>query len=161
MNHDQLCDMLKTKPLSTLTEKEMSEARTLAYGILRADYYRDVRGLAESIKADVLDGSIKDWDALTERVHEDVDGNQRVIYTHQAKEAVILSDNGEAMLDDFGPEEIVKGDSINWSGMAFFAMQQDVWELLSAEGIDQDYWDNLEEEEDDEDKDVDEAAGAE
>lgn len=41
---------LETKALSEFTSEEMSEARELALRILRADYYQDVRNIANDAK---------------------------------------------------------------------------------------------------------------
>lgn len=144
MTHDMVCDMLKTKPLSELTGEEMRSAREIAYSILRADHYRHVRGLAEDVKSEVKSGSIKDWEELIEYVHGSVDGSERVIYTRLAQETILVSDNSDAMLEDFGTEGVVTKDSINWSAMAYHAIERDLMELLSAEGVDHDYWNNLE-----------------
>ena len=147
MNHESLCDMLKSKPLSELSSQEMESARELAYSILRADYYRDVRSVASSVKDAIESGEIKDWDGLGNYLWESVDGTARVIYTNQAMECVLLSNNSDAMIEEFGPEGIVSDESVNYSAMAFHVMRRDVMDRLRAEGIDHDYWDNLESEE--------------
>lgn len=145
MNHDAICDLIKTKPLSELTGEEMRSARDLAYSILRADYYRDVRGVAEDVKSSLDSGDITNWESLREYLHETVDGMQRVIYTREAQEAVILSDNGEHMIEEYGTDGVIKDGSVDWSLLAYHAVHEDVMEHLIADGIDEDYWDDLEE----------------
>lgn len=150
MNHDTLCEMLKTKPLSELSSEEMREARDLARSILRADYYRDIRCVANDVKSEIESGNLKAWDAVIEYVSDSLDGTGRVIYTQLAQEGLLSSDNADAMIDEFGPEGIATKDAINWHAMAYHAMERDVFEQLSAEGVDSDYWDNLETEEEEE-----------
>jgi hypothetical protein len=151
MGHDSICETLKSKPLSQLSSEEMREARELAYSILRADYYRDIRGIAEDVKSCVESGELADREAVDTYVHETVDGCGRVIYTREAQEAVMLSDNGDSMIENCGTDGVVSDGSICWSQMAYFAVRDDVMEQLQAEGIDSDYWDNLETEEETED----------
>lgn len=148
MNHDSLCDMLKTKPLSHLSSDEMRDARELAYSILRADYYRDIRDIAEDIRSRIVSGELADWEAVDTDMHETIDGCQRVTYTREAQETVMLSDNSDAVFEaGYEADSIISDGSVDYSRMAYFAVHQDVMEQLSAEGIDADYWDNLEEEE--------------
>jgi hypothetical protein len=143
---------LASKPLSQLTSEEMREARQLALSILRADYYSDVRSSAESIKEAIADGEITNEDEFHTRIHEECDGAARVIYTAQAQEAILLSDNADAYVDSFGSEGIVSGDSINWSALAYSAFEADIREQLSADGVDGDSI-GQEDEEDAEDED--------
>jgi hypothetical protein len=142
--------ILASKPLSQLNEEEMREARQLALSILRADYYADVRNVASSIKDAVESKEVADAEQLSERIHEECDGAARVIYTAQAQEAILLSDNSSAYVDEFGEDGIVKGGDINWSALAFAAFQQDVREQLDAEGIDDSSFDEEEATDDDE-----------
>lgn len=130
--------VLSAKPLSQLTEEEMREARSLALSILRAAYYRDVRSVAEDIRDAVKDGEITDRDGFETRLHEECDGNQRVIYTSNAQECILLSDNSSAYVDSFGEEGIVSNGDINWSALAYSAFEADVREQLDAEGVDPD-----------------------
>lgn len=111
----------------------------------QAQYWDDVRGIAADVKGEIENGNLADWEAVTDYVHESVDGSARVIYTWKAKMAVIHSDNPDAYFDTFGEEGAVKDGTINWSALAYCAVEADVWEQLSAEGIDQDTFDELRE----------------
>ncbi len=113
---------------------EVTDADCLAAStILAQDYFNDVRGVAKDLARQMRDGDVGDFnDALSEAV----DGTQRVIYTFQAKLAVILSPNGDAYFDEFGTEGAVSRDGINWSALAHFAMQQDVVKELDVRGVD-------------------------
>ncbi len=64
-----------------------------------------------------------------------MDGHSRVIYTAKAKECLYESANDGAYLEDFGSEGAVKDGALNWSALAFCAFRQDVFEALSADGI--------------------------
>lgn len=112
-----------------VTEADCNAATT----ILEQDYFNDVRSVAKSLAREMRDGDVDDFhDAL----HQAVDGTQRVIYTHQAKLAVILSPNGDAYFDEFGEEGAVTRDGIQWERLAFVAMQQDVIKELDVRGVD-------------------------
>lgn len=98
-----------------------------AIGTLQKDYYDDVRGLVESIKDEIKDGDITSMEHLQDRLHEDCDGAQRVIYTQQAKLALVFSDNDDAYEQEFG------GDMPEWSHLAYCAFYRDVQEHLDVE----------------------------
>jgi hypothetical protein len=95
-----------------------------ASGKLQRDYWDDVRGLAESIEAEIATGEITCQDDLQERLHEDCDGAARVIYTHQAKLCLVFSDNDDAYEQEYG------GEMPNWSQLAYCAFFRDVQERV-------------------------------
>lgn len=136
MATDQLLDTLKTKPLSQLDAEEMRQAVELARSILRADYYRDVRGIADSVADAIKCGEVTDREGLFDRIAEECDSSGRVIYTALAQDAIRYSDNDSAYADNFGSEGIVVNGDIQWSRLAFAALERDVVEQLDAEGID-------------------------
>jgi len=98
-----------------------------ASSVLQKDYWDDVRYLAECIQYEVKDGEITSMEQLQDRLHEDCDSAQRVIYTHQAKLALVFSDNDEAWDEEFG------GEMPNWSQLAYCAFYRDVQESLNVE----------------------------
>lgn len=102
-----------------LTDEDVNAA----VSIIQRDYYQDVRDLADSIKADVRAGDIDNEEQLDERVHEDVDGCQRVIYTFQAKLGMLVTDNEDAW-EEFGFENPTVEQKM------FCAMKQDVMEYI-------------------------------
>lgn len=127
-----------------------SESRAWAYQSIltekrsdpRSEYWNDVRDMAESISSEI-DGQVKDgvtgeslreW--LLEHIHESIDGCQRIIYTRQAQECLIYSDNDGAYIENFGTDGVVSDGCINWSALAFSAFEQDVIEQLDANGVD-------------------------
>lgn len=104
--------------------------------IKRAEYYSSVRSLAEDIADDLKRGDISDREQLLERVQETADGSSWVIYTASAMEVLRYSDNDGAYVDNFGTEGVVRDGSINWSALAYAALEQDINEHLEAIGVD-------------------------
>jgi hypothetical protein len=76
-----------------------------------------------------------DVDDFSEALHEAVDGTGRIIYTFQAKCGLLVSDNADAYVEEFG-EAPVEGGDIKWEAMAFAAMEQDVIKELDVRGVD-------------------------
>jgi len=103
----------------------------------RRQYYSSVRGVAHDLVRRVLDGEITDPDELNEAIHESVDGNHWVIYTHASMLCLLASDNdGQYFEEGLGADGVCTDDGINWAALAFAAMRQDVVEDL--ERIDSD-----------------------
>src|SRR5687768_5759716 len=116
------------RAVETAVAKDSDDAtwrdlRDLAHRILRADYWRDVRSLADSVATDVRNGDVADRDSLREAISTAVDGSARVIYTGQAIECLLYSDNDSAYWDSFGPDE--SADQPSWSKWAYFAFEAD------------------------------------
>lgn len=123
-------------------ELKYARPRTLdelvSFGVdrLREDYYGDVRSMAEDVLSQVLDEETDEEDAreaLSERIHESVDGSAWVIYTARALDVLRVSENDGAYVDNFGTDGIVSDGSINWSALAFGAMEADVSERVWAD----------------------------
>ncbi len=122
----------KTKASSVAAKKSdrVSDSDVdAAMRVIRADYYQDVRDLGDDLKKRIKDGEITDTDDLQERLHEDVDGSARVIYTLQNKLGLLASDNEDAYVEEFG-EAPVEGNNINWAVMMAAAFERDVSEYL-------------------------------
>ena len=110
--------------------------------IKRHSYWQDVRDAAEYIKSELLDrvkdgeygDTLREW--LQEHIHETIDGSARVIYTKQAQEALLYSDNDGAYIEEFGGDGVVEDGCINWSRLAFGAFDADVKEHLGAIDVD-------------------------
>lgn len=107
-----------------------------ALSALRREYYTDVRNAAKDIRGEIESGDITDRDGLYTRVHETVDGNQWVIYTQRAQIVLMISSNDSAYADEYGTEGIISDGGVNWSALAFAAMEADLWEYLEREGVD-------------------------
>lgn len=118
--------------------QEIEDNVNSARAVLTRDYKNDVSSLVESIASAIDSGDVAagDGDALIEYIDQTIDGTQRVIYTQEAKEGLILgTDNEDAYSDDFGEEGIVQGGSINWSALMYAAMRQDVYSAMERKGI--------------------------
>lgn len=132
----------QTKNSDQVTEREVDEA----IRIIKRDYYQDVKGLAEDLIEAIKDGEIEDTEELQERLREDVDGSQRVIYTMQNHLGLLASDNSDAYIERFG-EAPIEGGDINYAALMAAAMEQDVLDEL---GDLDDLFEEEDEEEDDE-----------
>lgn len=106
------------------------------------EYWRDVAGVAKELISLLRPGEgesapeISDREQLLDRLHEECDGAQRVIYTHQALECLLYSPNDDAMQAELGSiEGAVQGDTIDWSALAYWAFLADVLAHIEAEGI--------------------------
>lgn len=108
------------------------EARRLdnARAQLRADYWSDVRGVVEDIKVEISRRNLTTEDDVTEYLDETCDGHARVIYTYQAIEGLLYTDNESAYADEFGEDGLVKDRAINWSALMYCALRQDVIDTL-------------------------------
>lgn len=129
------------KRYSELTGEEAEERVREAEAVLRAEYWSDIRGLADEIIAELKDKLTEDepgeplceW--LIERIQESVDSHHNVINTAAAQKALLYTDNSCAYVEDFGDEGLSEDGNINWTGMAWAAMRRDVREQLDAYGI--------------------------
>jgi hypothetical protein len=119
-----------------MTAEEARRAVEDAQRVLRKDYYDDVRGAADDLVRRLKDGEFADRDDFDQALHEQVDGHARVIYTGQAIECLLYSDNDGAYVEEFGSECIVEDGCIMWSRLAFAAFRADVVEHLDAIGVD-------------------------
>lgn len=103
---------------------------------MQRQYYADIRSIAEGIKEEYDRGDIADRETLLENIHETVDGCERVIYTGQAQEALLVSRNDTAGIDSLGSEGFDWKDGIPWSQLAYFAVEADVIEELQDLDLD-------------------------
>lgn len=98
-------------------------------------YAASVDSLAQDLKEEFLAGDIDD---MHQRVWEDVDGSQWIIYYGRNMDVLEQSRNSDA-IDDAGVEISTSG---GWRSIlaqvAFFAMEADLWEALGELGWDGD-----------------------
>ena len=133
---------LAKQAFHTLTTDEKEKAVDAATSILRADYYGDVRDLANSLVEEIVKGEIDDRSSFDDRLHEEVDGHPRVFVTWQARLGLLSSDNEDAA-DDEGQE------ATTLEARMFYALRADVLgeigsraslgENVNGESIDFDY----------------------
>lgn len=113
-----------------------------AEGVLRREYWETVRRwagyikdeLKEQIKAGVDGEALREW--LLEYIQESLDSASDVIYTRQAQKVLLFSENQDAYAENCGSEGMVQRGVINWSALAYWALEADVYEQLAAEDID-------------------------
>jgi hypothetical protein len=110
-----------------LTEEQIVE---VAAGIEQRAYYATVRDIVEDLKRAIKDGDVTDEDGATDWLHETIDGHHDVIYTSCAQDIVRISSNSGAYVENFGPEGMVKDGDIQWSLLAYCALEADVLEEI-------------------------------
>ncbi len=120
--------------ITSKSDRELASAALEdAKRVCMADYFSDVRNVAEEFIQKWRDGEFSDRDEAIQWIDESVDGSSRVMYTHEAIECIRFSDNDSAGPDEMGAEIAVKDGSINWSGMAYFAFRADIMDRIGAE----------------------------
>jgi hypothetical protein len=107
-------------------EPTADERIEAARRILRADYWQDVRNVVDDLRSEISNGTITDTDDAEVWLHETVDGHQRVIYTAQAIEGLLYTDNESAFVEDFGSEGLTEDDDIAWSRLAYAYFLADI-----------------------------------
>lgn len=112
--------------------------------LMRQGYFDDVRSCAENIKSEIAseikDGKrgeeLREW--LIDNLDQTCDGHQRVIYTYQAQETLLFSENDGAIEEMGSAEGFVTSDGVEWSKLAYFAFRADVVRHLAALDVDVD-----------------------
>jgi hypothetical protein len=100
-----------------------------AVSVIQRDYYADVSGVADELKGLIKSKALMSREQVDEWLHETIDGQQRVIYTWQARLGMLVTDNEGAYQDDTGePPPSVEA-------AMFMAMKKDVEEEIEREGI--------------------------
>jgi len=89
-----------------------------AWRVIERDYWDDVRGIREEMKRAVKDGEVSDEDEFRDHLHEQVDGHQRVIYTHQARVGLCCSSHPDAAEDEMGEPARDVSAQMYWALMA-------------------------------------------
>lgn len=93
--------------------------------------------VADGLRDRVKDGeggeSLREW--LLENVHETCDSSAWIIYTAKAQ-FIVCHRGTEAYTDQFGEEGLTRDGDINWSAIAFMALERDLYEELERQGID-------------------------
>lgn len=108
-----------------------SELATIGDGAQQRDYFACVQAIAEEATAVAVRAILAEQDpndAWHEHVHESVDGSAWVIYTGRAIDVLRFSSNDGAYFDSFGDEGAVDSSGVQWSQLAFCAMEVDIEE---------------------------------
>ena len=98
-----------------------------------------VETLIDEMRDEFKDGKTGEAlrECLSERMPEHCDGHSGVIYTHYAKKIVCESRNSGAYSENFGAEGVTDRDGeLNWSMMAFCALEADIYEELDRRDFD-------------------------
>ncbi len=119
-----------------------------AMGALRKWYYSEVKEWADDFDKRISEGEFDSSEDFRDRFHEETDGAAIIIYTAQARAALLASDNDDAYIEEFG-EAPADRDGIKWEAMALMAFQRDIMEAMESDVDDDDTFE-AEEEEDDE-----------
>jgi hypothetical protein len=99
--------------------------------------YRDhVQSCADDLIEAVQGGEFTDRDEFVERISQDCDGDEWVIYTDKAQVVALISDHSGYAAENFGGESLVKDGQINWALIAYCALEQDIIEALERSGFD-------------------------
>ena len=130
--------MSNTTPTDTTRTPE--DAIRDALQLIRREYRERVSLIAD----DVIDEARREYadgvsssdlaDAVDTHLHESVDGDEWIIYTQKAQLVLLVSDNDVAWTE-YGMEAMA-GDGMEWSRMAFAAMEADVMDELRGRGFD-------------------------
>ena len=114
-----------TKPASN-TEDHMSNEPT------SSEYYADLKSMAAEICEQYPDPDA-DHNERCDRVSEDVDGSQWIIYTYRVGKVLEYSSNEP----DAKEVQAMSGPDADWRKQqqvaAFMAMKQDLWECIREE----------------------------
>lgn len=105
------------------------------------EYRDEVRSIAEEAVSEARSGAFGSGEeareAFSERLWETLDGHCFVIYTAKAQAVLCHSDNDGAAVEQYGGDGLVKDGALNWSLMAYCAMEADVTEALDrVDGFD-------------------------
>ena len=103
----------------------MSETKTNP----TADYYNTVCAIAGDIATRCRAGEITD---LPGALHEAIDGNYYVIYTHANLQCLAATSNDDAAFEDIGADVLAGCNSAAevYARLAYYAMRADVVEAL-------------------------------
>ncbi len=102
--------------------------------ITEKEYWQEVRSLAISILDDAWEAHAEEEDERNEfvhnRLHEDVDGHQWIIYTHYNVQVLHHAHNPEAHWDQVGCAPEVDSYGQMMAVLAYFALQEDVSQVV-------------------------------
>jgi hypothetical protein len=118
-------------------EERAEKLRREAYSLLRQVYYTEVNELAEWFIEEIREGNYETFDDFMVGLQEHIDGCQRVIYTHLAREVMLVSDNAGAYSEVYEGFPMNGGDP-NWAAIAYMALEQDLIQAFDQRGFQMD-----------------------
>ncbi len=108
----------------------MEELVKLATDIINRDYFDDVRGITQDLIRQIKEGEITTREELDDRLHQDIDGSGRIIYTWSARLGLLATDNVDAYEEEMGEKPAGPEQQL------FMAMRRDVEAQLESEDVD-------------------------
>jgi hypothetical protein len=117
-------------------EKSADEQFRDAISVLTGQYQREIDAICEDLVSRVVSREITSRDDFDTAIHETIDGHHDVIYTQSAQVVVLVSGNDGAGIENYGADGIVQDGAINWSALAYSAMEADVRDRLPSAGPD-------------------------
>jgi hypothetical protein len=124
---DYLLTLQADTTVERLTEEQIAQR---ANGIARREYEATIRGIVEDLTRAIKDKEVTDRDGAMDWLHETIDGHHDVIYTYAAMEVCRQSKNDQAYFDQFGSEGAMDESGIQWSRLAYCALEADVLEEI-------------------------------
>ncbi len=126
--------------MTTKDEKQIETGKNA----LRRSYHESMRSFAKEILEDAVKSNYEDYDEAREYIDEQIDqtadGTSWVIYTGQALDVLVASDNWLA-IDDIGIEANELTTILTQA--AYFAVRTDIAEYVEA--FQDEYWTEQEE----------------
>lgn len=101
-----------------------------AVDVISAQYYQDVRECAADFVKEFKAGDFRDRDDFETKLHEYVDGSQRVIYTYWAKLGLLVSNNADAAEEEAME---IPGGSQGESVKMFYAYRADILAMIGSD----------------------------
>lgn len=95
----------------------------------RTVYHSEIRATALRVLEERAERPDEDLRDIT---HETLDAHSWVIYTAKAQAVLATSDNDGAMAEEYGADGVVEDGALQWSRLAYCAMEADVCELLDT-----------------------------
>ena len=108
----------------------MGDKTDKAVAVLTRDYLAEVNRYAKDYIEEIKKGEYDDRDDFLERLDEDIDGAQRVIYTWRARLGLLVSDNHDIGIDELGAEGFDWSQGIPYSALMYFAFRADIVEAM-------------------------------
>lgn len=125
--------------MATKDEKQIETGKNA----LRRSYHESMRSFAREILQDAVNSNYEDYDEAEEYIQEQIDqtadGTSWVIYTGNALDVLVASDNWLA-IDDVGIESNELTTILTQA--AYFAVRQDIAEYVEA--FKDEYWTDTE-----------------
>lgn len=124
---DYLLTLQADSLVERLTEEQIKQR---ANGIEQRECHQTIADIVEDLKRAIKDKEVTDREQAMDWLHDTIDGHHDVIYTYAAMEVCRQSKNDQAYFDQMGSEGAVDESGIQWSRLAYCAMEADVLEEI-------------------------------